>query len=78
MKLSVQSMSVPGVHVKIQVYQVKRHQATLIISSRLTKSYHPIYLPPLHAKVETVHYRAPIIERSITFFQLCIILHFGT
>lgn len=75
MKLSFQSTSVPEVHIKIQEYQVKRHQAALIISSSLTKSYHPIYLLPLHAKVETVHYRAPIIERSITFFQLCIILH---
>lgn len=51
--------------IKIQEYQVKRHQATSIISSILTKSYHPIYLLPHH---ETVDHKAPITERSTTTY----------
>lgn len=61
--------------IKIQEHQVKRHQATLIISSILTKSYHPVSLLPLHAKIETVHHKAPITETRITSFKLCIVLH---
>ena len=43
--------------------------------SILTKSYHPTFSLPLHAKIETVHHRAPITETSVTSFKLCITLH---
>lgn len=65
MKLSFQSISAVWEHIKIQEYQVKRHQATLIISSILTKNYNPIYLLPLH---ETVDHKASITERSTTTY----------
>lgn len=61
--------------IQIQEYQAKWHQTTLIIPSILTKSYHPIFLPALHAKLETVHHKAPTTEKSTASFKRCIMLH---